>query len=361
MRTSFLRPYLLIIIVIFSLMSLSADSTEKIRGATIAFLAPVWNALTNIKETFKLPKQPSREFDIELQQLHSTNQLLNAEINYLQHLLKDNLNLKQDIVPQQQMVPALVIFRSPASWNSSLWINVGDIDNPSPENKVIAKNSPVLLNDSLIGVLDYVGKHQSRVRLITDSGISPSVRAVRGGEQDRFLNEQIKVLVEMLERRRNLLFEDKQDLIKQLKELGKHLNTDQSTRYLAKGELHGTSQPLWRTQNNLLKGRGFNYDFADEYGPARDLRTGKVINDQFSKPIPLLKVGDLLVTTGMDGIFPEGLKVAEIIKIDMLKEGDYYYDLEAKPTAGNLNDLSTVFVIPPLGYDSGEKPPLIGR
>ena len=45
--------------------------------------------------------------------------------------------------------------------------------------------------------------------------------------------------------------------------------------YLAKGELYGSSKPLWRTQRHQLKGTGFNYDFADGEGPARDLQTGK--------------------------------------------------------------------------------------
>jgi rod shape-determining protein MreC len=50
----------------------------------------------------------------------------------------------------------------------------------------------------------------------------------------------------------------------------------------------------------------------------------------------------------LDGVFPPGLDVATITKIHPLKEGDYYYELEAKPTAGNMYNLSYVFVIPPV-------------
>ena len=70
---------------------------------------------------------------------------------------------------------------------------------------------------------------------------------------------------------------------------------------MAKGELHGSSKPLWRGYSQVLKGIGFNYDYADAYGPARDLRTGKTTAN--SPGISLLRVNDLLMTTGMDGIF----------------------------------------------------------
>ena len=75
----------------------------------------------------------------------------------------------------------------------------------------------------------------------------------------------------------------------------------------------------------------------------------------------MLKVNDLLVTTGMDGVFPEGLHVATVTKIRPLKEGDYYYQLEAIPTAGNLEEISIVSILPPTGYDPNNQPSLIGR
>lgn len=306
MRTSSTRAYLILLAALGLLMSLSIAASEKIRGSAIALLAPLWESILDAKEIAKSPFYPSQDSDNEFHQLRLENQLLRVEIA---HFRQSNEISK----PKEISIPSRVIFRSPSSWYSSLWINVGNADNGSNAEKIVAKNSPVMFGESLIGVIDYVGAHQSRVRLITDSGLSPSVRAVRGADI-----------------------------------------------YMAKGTLHGTSQPLWRNKNNLLKGSGFNYDFADEQGNARDLRTGKVLQDPSSKAIPLLKVGDLLMTTGMDGVFPEGLKVAEVTKIFPLREGDYYYDLEAKPTAGNLDDLSVVFVIPPLGYDPTDQPPLLG-
>lgn len=354
MRSSPTRSYLVLLATLVLLTSLSVGASEKLRGSVVAFLAPLWESFIHVKEKAKSPFYPGQESDQELQQLRLEKRLLSGEVSRLRQM-------KEVPKSTQKAVPSRVIFRSPSSWYSSLWINVGEADNGSDTNKIIAKNSPVMLGESLIGVIDYVGTHQSRVRLITDSGLAPSVRAVRGGEQYRFLQEQIVVLTHLLNRLHDLPQTEKASLIEQLNQFKTHLKNELPTSYMAKGELHGTSQPLWRNKNNLIKGSGFNYDFADEKGEARDLRTGKIFHDPSSKPEPLLKVGDLLVTTGMDGVFPEGLKVAEVTKIYPLKEGDFYYNLEAKPTAGRLDDLSVVFVIPPLGYEASDQPPFLRK
>jgi cell shape-determining protein MreC len=72
--------------------------------------------------------------------------------------------------------------------------------------------------------------------------------------------------------------------------------------------------------------------------------------------IPLLKEGDVLMTTGMDGVFPPGLQVAEVVSVGELEEGDYSYELVAAPIAGNLNEVSLLFVMPPIGFDPGDQP-----
>ena len=121
--------------------------------------------------------------------------------------------------------------------------------------------------------------------------------------------------------------------------------------YLSKGELHGCSFPLWRSYGQKLKGIGFNYDYSDAEGSARELRSGRPMDIKFEfLTHDLLKKGDLLVTTGMDGIFPAGLKVAIVSDIKQLEEGGYYYEIEAVPSAGGLCSMNMVFVMPPLGF-----------
>jgi cell shape-determining protein MreC len=341
------KPFLLLFAAILFLISIPKGSSEKFRGATASLLSPAWGSIAlgtvSLQNLVPSSDERSNPSGKEMQRLQLENQQYALEIARLQELIQHERylnkqlnavynktttassleslqkNQRQDLQKllalQLEAVPAQVVFRSPSTWNSSLWLNVGTANNHTLGQEVIAKNSPVVVGASVVGVVDYVGMHQSRVRLITDSGLTPSVRAQRG-----------------------------------------------PYLFLAKGELHGSSKPLWRSYGDHLQGVGFNFDFADEAGPARDLRTGMPINGTGKEPIiPILKVHDLLVTTGMDGVFPAGLHVAEVTSIHTLKEGDYYYELEAKPTAGNLQELSLVFVMPPLGYDPLDQPPAIGR
>jgi rod shape-determining protein MreC len=216
---------------------------------------------------------------------------------------------------QGKYVVAKVVFRPLSTYMSSLWIERGK-DCP-----LIKKNSPVLSGDTLIGVVEYVGDRASLVRLITDSAVCPSVR-VRRGQQTPPL-------------------------------------------FLAKGTLQGYGESLWRSSYPLLKGFEFNYDFKDFSGPARDLRTGEPYDPKEEyppeEPHPLVLVGDLLVTTGMDGVFPEGLKVAYVSSILPLTEGAYSYDLIASCACKELDDLEYVTVIPPVGFDFSQIPNRLDR
>ncbi len=370
-------------------MSLSRSTTEKMRGGSAALFSPLWEKLLLVKQFFSHPTQsPSLAAlapEENIQRLQLENQLLSNELIQLhqllshQHSFKSQLQTLSDSLPydarelsgeyeiasqrlartlklQIQVLPARVLFRSLDTWNSSLWINVGEADNQGRKEKIVAKDSPVLVGQAVVGVIDYVGQHQSRVRLITDPGLTPSVRAVRGGEQDLLVKEHIDALLGHLSRKKlkSLSPQDQEQLAELLEQFKQVLQPFKKSWYLAKGELQGSLQPSCRGHCFILKGTGFNYDFADEEGEGRDLRTGRPLGQSQGAAIPILKAQDILVTTGMDGIFPAGLKVAAVSKIGLLKEGDYFYELEAKPLAGPLHDLSLVFVIPPLGFNAEE-------
>ncbi|MBA3815735.1 MAG: rod shape-determining protein MreC [Parachlamydiaceae bacterium] len=389
------HAYFIIIFALLSLMSLPKHSSEILRGSTIAVFAPAWQHLIAFKDFFTQAnlsgETTSSTQTEEIQRLSLENTLLRNEIFHIKKVMEQELKtlsqlaamqdseisknsisfirkrhrqeLKKLLNMQLEAVPARVIFRSESSWNSSLWINVGESTNETLGQVVVAKNSPVIVDMALVGVVDFVGKHQSRVRLITDSGLTPAVRALRGSPQTLLIQDKIHAMLQEMESLRDILppSSENEELIALLTKTKERLTPGDHTWYLAKGELHGTSKPLWRSQSLLLRGVGFNHDFADSESPARDLRSGKPVEVASKIPsMPILKVQDLLVTTGMDGVFPSGLLVAEVKTLHFLKEGDYTYELDATPILGNLNNLSLVFVIPPTGFDTQEQPPLIG-
>jgi rod shape-determining protein MreC len=387
-KKSFVVSYLLILASLLILMSLSRPVTEKIRGNFIALIAPAWEKLALFKASDRLlhgdesEQKNNLSSEEELSRLQLENQLLNNELQFLTRLLENKETvdssiqtiskisneaqtdstyyqsyierMKKGLEAKIQAMPGRVIFRSLDTWNSFLWINVGSADNPSPpEKQIIAKNSPAVVGNSIVGVVDYVGPHQSRICLITDSRITPSVRAVRGGVKEMAVGDHLDVVLNAFRRKNNQWMQEheRQTLIKMLKNIKSAMRPGGQSWYLAKGELEGSVQPSGRTSGQILRGTGFNYDFSDEEGSGRDLRTGNLVDNPQDKPVPILKINDLLVTTGMDGIFPPDFKVATVTKIDLLKEGDYYYELEAEPTAGHLDNLSLLFILPPVGYD----------
>jgi rod shape-determining protein MreC len=335
MRTkarTFLLPALLLLVC----LSFPRTFTEGMRGTLVASFTPIWRYFVDFKLLAQAPfERISRDDrsdlvrtkDQEIRRLLLENQMLGNEVHRLQEIVEQEYKIFHEMLDAHSLqqvphssaarhekeilrlfnlelmhMPARVIFRPVNAWNSSLWIDKGEADNVT--RKVIAKNSPVVIGTCVVGVVDEVGTHQSRVRLITDSGLNPSVRIKRG----------------------------------------EHL--------LAKGELQGQSLPLWRSHQSFLKGVGFNYDFGDDEGPARDLRSGDSLDPEISlSTMPLVKLNDLLVTTGMDGVFPPGLEVGVVKRIYPLKEGDYTYSLEAQSSAGDLNALTIVFVLPPLSPD----------
>ncbi len=332
--------YFLLFFSLLALMSLPKISTEKLRSTAVAFFAPVWQPLTKVKSFFVRHTGSEETYfsahDEELQQLRLENSLLRSEILHLKEAIQHELRLLNQMTSitdrkletrqttnflkkrhrlelqkllqlQLKAIPGHVIYRSPASWSSSLWIDVGTSTNETLGSTVVAKNSPVLVGTSIVGVIDYVGHKQSRVRLITDSGLTPSVRALRIASQSPLIIEKIHTLIQLLEKQKNVLAdpEAQEGLIKHLETTAASLAPDEPLWYLAKGEIHGSSKPLWRTQRHQLTGTGFNYDFADGEGPARDLRSGKPLDEHSEEvAMPIIKAGDLLVTTGMDGVFP---------------------------------------------------------
>ncbi|MBM3184392.1 MAG: hypothetical protein FJZ64_03710, partial [Chlamydiae bacterium] len=298
-----------------------------IRSAFVGAFTPAWRGAEAVKEYLSdrpIGKSETSENSLDLLQLQLENRALKQEVEKLQALLFQQLHPHH-----QKAVIAPVIYRDPNSWSSSLWIGIGEEEN-------ILQNSPVVIGDALIGVVEYVGKHQSRIRLITDANLSPAVRVVRS-ESPR----EAAMLIDMLCHK----LHGENDLVRSLQTCKEKMNSKKELIYLAKGEVHGNGTPFWKMKKLLLKGSGFNYDTADDYGASRELSTGHLFSGG-GEAISLIREGDHLITSGLDGIFPFGLSVGIVTKVFPLQEGSSSYEIEAIPTAFSLNDLKFVFVLP---------------
>jgi len=355
MNRSVAFPCVLLGLFLLAWTSLSVPVADKMRSWAVGFFTPAWRGAEEVKEY--LSDRPiagaKKRAPLEESMLQLENQRLKAQLELAKEWIYFEMKRQRDpkgvhfsgfLDLESKAIPAQVIYRDPSSWSSSLWVGVGEEDNRSVGRSIVARNSPVVDGRSLVGVIDYVGKRQSRVRLITDPSLTPSVRVVRT-EQPEEIAPLIDALTDKLKERDDLF-----GFASQLQSLKEKLGKKEGEVFLAKGQLHGNGAPFWRSRDPILKGVGFNYDYCDSEGPARELKTGRPIVGA-DKPIPLILAGDRLVTSGLDGVFPKGISVAIATSVFPLEEGSYAYEIEARPTAQNLNDLKVVFVLPAL---SGE-------
>lgn len=359
--------YLLLGLFLFVLLHLPLEWTDFWRSKAVASLSSSWRNVVPAART-KASAQSGdtsllQEQVLALQEWLTEEKRLQEISSRCAVLLQiSDSHLKNDLfrrVQRQKKIlalrfaamPAPIIFRDPSSWSSVLWVGLGEEDNRAIGRTVIARNSPVLAGEALIGVVEYVGQAQSRIRLITDAGLAVAVRVLRGDGQNGELSTHVQNVLERVRVRSDLFssVEEQERFIELLSAFQLRLEPAAQEELLAKGEICGCSAPLWRSRGTCLKGVGFNYDYADEEGPARDLRSGRPFHLHTAPATTLICEGDLLVTSGLDGVFPPGIPVAIATKVEFLKEGSSTYDLEGKPAAGELQDLRSVLVLPPLG------------
>jgi rod shape-determining protein MreC len=304
----------------------------------------VWTFFTLLKRTSSQPETISEN---------------TALFDHLQKIERE----KKDFANEQAAVfnkintfcVAEVIYHPRSSWHHSLWINQGSQTPNLPFP--ITKNCPVVVGDVVIGVIDYVSNTTSQVRLISDATLHPSIRVVRTYPNTSELAASIVRIQESLRKNNNLLPKPElsSTLNKLLDCLYSSLPSTHSER-LAKGELQGA---LSSQSPNFLKGVGFNYEFDDEEGDRRDLRTGQFNGEEQKKS--LLLPGDTLETSGLDGIFPRGLKVARIVHVFPLEEGAVSYSITAESLTPSFPDFEYVSILPAQSENIPTTPSTIER
>ncbi len=346
-----LKPIALVAFL-FLLLSTPEEGVKFLRRVSLSSFAPTWKLLNRQRgggesiskqlqlENLMLRKSVDRMQKWALQNEHveeNLQELLDLEKHFHDPFFaRRGKYLTKILQKQLHALPASVVLREPLSWSSTVWIGVGEKDNQLMGEEIVARGSPVVSGKAVVGVVEMVLETRSLVRLITDRALVPSVRAVRGKVQDELLGKQLYTLIEALGNRSEL--PGAENLASVLGNFAESLNFSQEDHYLAKGELRGGGRSLWRMGSQTLKGVGFNYQFTDAEGESKKLH---------DHTIPLIQKGDLLVTTGMDGLFPPDLHVAVVSKIFPLSSGSTTFSIEAQPLLTDLSSLSEVFVLPP--------------
>ncbi|PCI77663.1 hypothetical protein COB21_02795 [Candidatus Aerophobetes bacterium] len=243
---------------------------------------------------------------------------------------------KGDVLYQESSdaIAAQVVFRSFRSYSHCIWIDIGSQTNDDLGRACVEVNSPVLSKGVLVGVVDEVCPHVSKVRLITDKKFSPSVRALRKGDQERYLLFNLKQALENLKGLADpgSKREKFSTLITSIEKSSSGL---EPSCLLGKGELQGSVSHSIQAPSLLVKGVGFNYK-EGSMEASHDAR---------------MRLSDLLVTTGLDGIFPQGIPVAVVTKVDSQTSHEPFYAIEARLLAEHIFNLQYVTVLPSKNVD----------
>lgn len=350
------------------LLSLSKPFLEKISSYFIEKqLTPSDFLQQSMDGLFKkiLPSSQNNKLALQLHQLELENYSLKKQVGFfadtITNILQYHTPLKNRIYGHytkmidmyELATPASIVSRNQPGYGHFIWIDLGKSQNLDPLQPIIGKYSPVIFGQSVVGIVEHVGEKYSKVRLITDPMLKIAVRASRALSVDNHVVGQLSSLINTLQsvEPNSYPAQRKQSLIQELSILNTHLLNTSEPRQLAKGVVSGNSNSKRELE---LRGSGFNYDFSDEYGVARDLRTGSLLKEfESSSNTALIYPNDLLITSGFDKIFPEGLVVGYVKEVLPLKEGGNFYDLIARPAIQNLSSLSTVFVMPPMKLEEG--------
>lgn len=66
-----------------------------------------------------------------------------------------------------------------------------------------------------------------------------------------------------------------------------------------------------------------------------------------------IQIGDILLTSGIGGIFPKGMVVGEVVRVEK-GEDNFFMDIEVKPGA-DIKRLEEVIIVAANGYNDGEE------
>lgn len=314
-----LLPYLLVVILLFLSQSVQESFSLKVQETKL-----------KIYSCFSKKSQQPRDQTIAP-----------LPVQPLEESHKDLCFFHETLDSISPWICAKVLSHKELPWSHTAWIDIGtetaDLLFP------VVTGSPVVYGNHVVGIVEQVGKKASLVRLLSDPLVRPSVQVMRNG-----VDQEVESLVLLLQQKivssPSLILKEshRTALMKLLSELRSSISKEQPL-FLAKGEIQGC---ISVQKPSLLRGVGFNYDVKDENGPARDIRTGQV--GGVGPKLPLIQPNDLLVTNGLDGLYPPSLRVAIVERVLPLEEGGYAYEVEATASCPHFLDMRYVAILPPM-------------
>ena len=174
-----IRPYAiatgLVLLLTTVCLNLSPDSSARLKRALSSFFIPLYSlqeGAETVGSALVDHGAPRSVLLAELRDLKQTNQFLRLQLAQNQNLIHEIANLRKQLhlPPKSEWNPRLtrIVGRDPANWWRSVLIDLGSKDG-------VKVDMPVLSTDGLIGRIQEVHPHRSRVALIGDPACRISV------------------------------------------------------------------------------------------------------------------------------------------------------------------------------------------
>jgi rod shape-determining protein MreC len=163
-------------------LNLSPDSSARLKRALSSFFIPLFSLQKSVEKAGGALvdySAPRTVLLTELRDLKQTNQSLRLQLAQNQNLILENTSLRKHLhlPPKSEWNPRLtrIVGRDPANWWRSVLIDLGSKDG-------VEVNMPVLATHGLVGRIQEVHPHRSRVALIGDPACRISVTIEATGE-----------------------------------------------------------------------------------------------------------------------------------------------------------------------------------
>lgn len=232
-----------------------------------------------------------RDLESKLWKLEQQNAELQSKLRALNRSTEtNNLDFKRFV-----FVPGRIVLRDTAQWANFVWVQTNCVN----DDLLFA---PVVLGDIAIGIVDYVAKNRCRVRLLTNSQMSLSVTC--RSDKDGLSKDSIG-------------------------------ENDVKGPYLV-GQVKGFGGAIWNNSGTLLLGEG--------YVPSPIKGNYAELARQFQGVKRQFAVGDHLVTSGLDGVFPPNLRVGQVDRVEPNRPGATRYEF-GLIGALDLQELSEVLIL----------------